>query len=231
MNLYSYIVFVVILVFIGGLFYIRRRNRLATLMNLELEYTPDKVMVGETVDFFVHATPEKTIKAESVEGDLICRQYGHPWMIWAEDLGISGLNLGQPVTIIAFSMGRDMVFVKGTRSTYGGYLPIPIEAHASSMEKYNLIRWTVTVRIHAPGYSEASIRSHLEVEPLRPGARQKTVSQEKTAIPVDSYASRHRTRERVMVVVDGDTRDDGSKEISESCRFSFLEISDERQEN
>lgn len=207
-----------------------RRRRLSRILRLSLEFNPLKVHPGDNFDLVVNSQSQKTIRAALVEGDLICKRYNFPWQVFLDNAGIP---TGQPLTIMRFSLGSDLMFVEGTTSSYGGQLPIPEEAFLTEKGEVLTIRWVASVRVHAAGYPSATVSREL---PVIPQNEVREPTQEEIAAMgskgLESYMQKKTNpRDNVILTVEGAPVAGESKEEQSKSRFAFLELEDDRKDN
>jgi hypothetical protein len=225
---------VLLLVVAGIIIHRRRAVRLEGILNLDVTFRPPEVCLGDSVEIFLMSHPGKTVKASLVEGELVCRRYSSPALLKLEEMKIPGLPVGEPLAMLLFTLGSDLVFTGGVRTSFGGSLPIPADSFPTQAEEGYHIRWTVTMRVHVPGYRPAVAQRELRVicrGGKLVGAGEAKGEAEGTAA---AGAVRHpRAADGVVLEVEGDTRDgdrDG-KQKNVPSRFSFLEIEEETGNN
>jgi len=225
----------ILILFIAIIIYLREKSRLSKLLNLKLDINPEKACIGGPIDFFIRAHPEKTIKSSMIEGELVCKKFSHSWLVWLENVGLFGFPVGEPITMITFSLGKDLMFVNGTSLTYGGRLRMPEDSFATESSRVIKIGWYIIIRIHAVGFSPAIIKRKLTV--IKSNGKDLTKIKENMLkeknIDIFNIYKPKRTVENqnLILMVEGDPRKELKKDHSGSSRFSYLELEDERQEN
>lgn len=157
MNLYLITAVVTLLTAASVIYYYVRGYYLRSLLNPEISGQL-QADIGGTLSFGAGANPKKNIKADFVEGSLICKRFTGYTGGWFDWTNLPFLSRGEVFNHhLVFIVGKDLLFVPDSNNSYEMKIPIPEDASATYGDNFMQIRWRLSLTYKVKGYPPVAV--------------------------------------------------------------------------
>jgi len=220
------------LILIGAVwfYFYKKVNALSRILKLRLELNPMTANRGQQVIFSILSDPEKQIKADTINGELICKRFDSCRGNWTDWTDLPIICHGQILAQIIFSFGKDLILVPGSENRYEGYIPIPDDAPPTEVTKLFQVKWMVMVRVHSRDYKTASVSKELKVTAFHPQMIEAKRGEQEQNVEFTPMKRKAIQRQNIQLVFSDSVDKHPGKKLSSQgsvSSFNYLELENE----